>query len=165
MREPYMHQIATGSKTFEFRKYPFPRSVQRIWFYRTAPHSSIAHVCEISPARTRRPGDPPLRRPAAPRPRTGQSRVQRPPRGLGRVRLRVPDSIRVPAREPAHDGAVEEGAWHQGGPERPGLYAGFDYRGCGLAGGGEAVGCCGCWRWGLRIRAEDEKKIPIHVVM
>ena len=60
MQEPYMQQIANGEKTFEFRKYLIPASVQRIWFYRTAPHSSISHVCEISPARTRSPGDAPL---------------------------------------------------------------------------------------------------------
>lgn len=55
-----MQQIASGVKTFEFRKYRIADSVKRIWFYRTAPHSSIEYVCEISPARTRNPGDEPL---------------------------------------------------------------------------------------------------------
>ncbi|PGH18360.1 hypothetical protein AJ79_00426 [Helicocarpus griseus UAMH5409] len=35
-------------------------SVKRVWFYGTAPHSSITHVCETKPARTRKPGDRPL---------------------------------------------------------------------------------------------------------
>ncbi|KAL2361955.1 hypothetical protein RJZ56_005171 [Blastomyces dermatitidis] len=34
--------------------------VKRIRFYRTALHSSITHVCETLPARTRNPGDLPL---------------------------------------------------------------------------------------------------------
>ncbi|KAI1918102.1 hypothetical protein LOZ53_001176 [Ophidiomyces ophidiicola] len=60
MQDPYMSQIIDGTKTYEFRKYCLKRSVRRIWFYRTAPHSSITHVCEILPARTRNPGDAPL---------------------------------------------------------------------------------------------------------
>ncbi|KAK0632063.1 hypothetical protein B0T14DRAFT_20410 [Immersiella caudata] len=31
-----------------------------MWFYRTAPHSAITHICEILPARTRKPGEAPL---------------------------------------------------------------------------------------------------------
>jgi len=57
MREPYMQQIVTGEKTYEFRKYCLKPSIERIWFYRTAPHSSIEYICEILPARTRNPGD------------------------------------------------------------------------------------------------------------
>ncbi|KAJ6004739.1 hypothetical protein N7540_012538 [Penicillium herquei] len=60
MRDPYMTQIIEGVKNHEFRKYRLKVSVQRIWFYRTAPHSSITHVCEILPARTRNPDDAPL---------------------------------------------------------------------------------------------------------
>jgi predicted transcriptional regulator len=57
MQEPYMQQIVTGEKTHEFRKYCLKHSIQRIWFYRTAPHSSIEYICEILPAKTRNPGD------------------------------------------------------------------------------------------------------------
>lgn len=60
MQEPYMQQIVSGEKTYEFRKYCLKQSIKRIWFYVTAPHSSIEYVCEISPARTRNPGDAPL---------------------------------------------------------------------------------------------------------
>lgn len=60
MQEPYMTQIADGSKPYEFRKYHLKPSVQRIWFCRTAPHSSISHICEIAPAQTRNPDDAPL---------------------------------------------------------------------------------------------------------
>ena len=34
--------------------------MKRVWFYLKAPLSHISYVCEIDPARTRRPGDPPL---------------------------------------------------------------------------------------------------------
>ena len=60
MQDPYMQQIINGTKNYEFRKYCLKHSVRRIWFYRTAPHSAITHVCEILPAQTRNPGDPPL---------------------------------------------------------------------------------------------------------
>jgi hypothetical protein len=60
MQEPYMQQIISGEKTYEFRKYRLNKSVKRIWFYRTAPYSSLDYVCEILPARTRDPGDEPL---------------------------------------------------------------------------------------------------------
>ncbi|KAK2762746.1 hypothetical protein FQN54_000920 [Arachnomyces sp. PD_36] len=60
MQDPYMDQIIDGTKNYEFRKYRLKPSVKRIWFYRTAPHSSITHICEILPARTRDAGDPPL---------------------------------------------------------------------------------------------------------
>jgi predicted transcriptional regulator len=55
-----MQQIVQGTKTYEFRKYRLKPSIKRIWFYRTAPHSSIEYVCEILPAATRNPGDAPL---------------------------------------------------------------------------------------------------------
>lgn len=60
MQDPYMIQITDGRKNYEFRKYCLKPCVKRIWFYRTAPHSSITHVCETLPARTRNSGDPPL---------------------------------------------------------------------------------------------------------
>jgi len=55
-----MGQIVNGTKNHEFRKYRLKPSIKRIWFYRTAPHSALTHICEILPARTRNPGDPPL---------------------------------------------------------------------------------------------------------
>jgi len=55
-----MQQIVTGEKTYEFRKYCLEQSVKRIWFYSTAPQSSIDYICEVLPAKTRNPGDPPL---------------------------------------------------------------------------------------------------------
>lgn len=57
IQDPYMGQIVDGTETYEFRKYRMQPSVKRIWFYRTAPHSSITHVCEVLPARTRNEGD------------------------------------------------------------------------------------------------------------
>ncbi|OAT11208.1 hypothetical protein BDBG_06151 [Blastomyces gilchristii SLH14081] len=60
MQDPYMTQITDGRKNYEFRKYCLKPCVKRIWFYRTAPHSSITHVCETLPARTRNPEDLPL---------------------------------------------------------------------------------------------------------
>lgn len=60
MQDPYMTQIVDGVKNYEFRKYRISHSVQRIWFCRTAPYSSITHICEILPAATRNPGDAPL---------------------------------------------------------------------------------------------------------
>ncbi|KAJ5641754.1 hypothetical protein N7490_005754 [Penicillium lividum] len=60
INDPYMDQIINGTKTYEFRKYKLTSEVKRIWFYRTSPYSSISHICEILPARTRNPGDLPL---------------------------------------------------------------------------------------------------------
>lgn len=51
-----MEQIATGLKNYQFRKQSLKASVRRIWYYRTAPYSSVDYVCEIfSPPRTRTP--------------------------------------------------------------------------------------------------------------
>ncbi|KAF8862671.1 hypothetical protein BDZ45DRAFT_616615 [Acephala macrosclerotiorum] len=55
-----MQQIVTGEKTYEFRKHCLEKSIKHIWFYRTAPYSSIEYVCEILQAKTRNPGDLPL---------------------------------------------------------------------------------------------------------
>lgn len=60
MQDPYMAQIIDSRKNYEFRKYFLKPSVKGIWFYRTAPRSSITHICETQPARTRNPGDTPL---------------------------------------------------------------------------------------------------------
>ncbi|KAH7309709.1 hypothetical protein B0I35DRAFT_440493 [Stachybotrys elegans] len=59
MNDPYMQQIIDGKKTYEFRKYNMA-GIERIWFYRTAPHSAITHICPVQKAATRREGDPPL---------------------------------------------------------------------------------------------------------
>lgn len=53
--DSYMQQIIDGTKTFEFRKYNMA-GVQRIWFYHTAPHSAVTHVCEVDSAVKRSPG-------------------------------------------------------------------------------------------------------------
>lgn len=77
--DDYMQQIVRGEKNYEFRKYRMTptvslsldlihslihsrlfHQVKRIWFYVTAPSSSIAYVCEIDPAVTREQGDPKL---------------------------------------------------------------------------------------------------------
>ncbi|KAJ5084203.1 hypothetical protein NUU61_008782 [Penicillium alfredii] len=57
MQDPYMNQIINRTKNHEFRKYRLKPEVKRIWFYRTAPHSSITHICETLPARTRNHAD------------------------------------------------------------------------------------------------------------
>ncbi|EWZ29743.1 uncharacterized protein FOBCDRAFT_280659 [Fusarium oxysporum Fo47] len=59
MNDPYMQQIIDGTKTYEFRKYNMA-GIQRIWFYRTAPHSAITHICPVNEAVTRNPDDQPL---------------------------------------------------------------------------------------------------------
>ncbi|KAI1042053.1 hypothetical protein LB505_007227 [Fusarium chuoi] len=59
MNDPYMKQIIDGTKTYEFRKYNMA-GIKRIWFYRTAPHSAITHICPVNEAVTRNPGDAPL---------------------------------------------------------------------------------------------------------
>ncbi|KAJ7499402.1 hypothetical protein FB451DRAFT_37216 [Mycena latifolia] len=60
MQGNYMDDIVRREKSYEFRKYRLLPSVQRVWFYLTAPRSHLAYVCEIDPARTRAPGDAPL---------------------------------------------------------------------------------------------------------
>ncbi|KAJ5137037.1 hypothetical protein N7448_005591 [Penicillium atrosanguineum] len=60
IQDPYMAQIVDGTKNYEFRRYRLKPEVKRIWFYRTAPHSSITHVCETLLAQTRNPNDVPL---------------------------------------------------------------------------------------------------------
>lgn len=41
MQEPFMQQIVSGQKNHEFRRYRINPTVERVWFYRTAPHLSI----------------------------------------------------------------------------------------------------------------------------
>ena len=60
MTNDYMQQIVRREKNYEFRRYEIAPSVKRIWFYLNAPISSIVYICEIDPARTRKPGDEPL---------------------------------------------------------------------------------------------------------
>ena len=60
MRQPYMSQIVSGLKTYEFRKYLLSNNIKRVWFYVTAPECRISHICEINPARTRTSKDGPL---------------------------------------------------------------------------------------------------------
>ena len=60
MNQPYMRQIVSGVKTYEFRKYRLSKDIKRVWFYVTAPESRISHICDIGVARTRGPGDTPL---------------------------------------------------------------------------------------------------------
>ena len=60
MTDDYMQQIVCREKNYEFRRYEIAPSVKRIWFYLNAPISSIVYICEIDPARTRKPGDEPL---------------------------------------------------------------------------------------------------------
>lgn len=55
-----MQQIVDGKKNYEFRKYCLKPSVKRVWFYRTAPYSSIEFICEILPAAKRKLCDAPL---------------------------------------------------------------------------------------------------------
>ncbi|KAF8056308.1 hypothetical protein FPV67DRAFT_1532175 [Lyophyllum atratum] len=56
----HLQEIVLGHQNHEFRKTRLPPSVQRIWFYTPLPHSHITYICEIGPATTRNPGDPPL---------------------------------------------------------------------------------------------------------
>ncbi|KAJ7506677.1 hypothetical protein B0H11DRAFT_239529 [Mycena galericulata] len=61
MTDNYMQNIVRHEKNHEFRRYRISSSVQRIWFYLTAPLSHIAYICEIDPAQTRlSESDPPL---------------------------------------------------------------------------------------------------------
>jgi predicted transcriptional regulator len=60
INQPYMGQIVSGLKTFEFRKYRMSQDIKRVWFYVTKPESRISHICDIGVAKTRNPGDAPL---------------------------------------------------------------------------------------------------------
>ena len=47
--DPYIMQIVNREKKFAFRKHHLAATVERIWFYRTAPHSCMEYICEIDP--------------------------------------------------------------------------------------------------------------------
>ncbi|KAK6907912.1 hypothetical protein L486_05835 [Kwoniella mangroviensis CBS 10435] len=51
--EDYIQQIVQRLKSYEFRKRLYPETVKRIWFYETAPKSSITYICETHPAHIR----------------------------------------------------------------------------------------------------------------
>jgi predicted transcriptional regulator len=75
--EDYMNMIVNQTKTHEFRKKLYPPTVQRIWFYETAPISAITHICEIGPVvvRPKRsvPATPLSAPPTAPPPKVTRS--------------------------------------------------------------------------------------------
>lgn len=50
-----MQMIVNKTKNHEFRKKLYPSTIERIWFYETAPISAITYVCEIAPALIRPP--------------------------------------------------------------------------------------------------------------
>lgn len=56
----YMHQIVIREKDHEFRKYRYPSTVARIWFYENAPVSAVTYICDVDQARTRTASDKPL---------------------------------------------------------------------------------------------------------
>lgn len=51
----HMAAIVDRSKTHEFRRVRYPATVQRIWFYETAPISAITYVCEVELGSARPP--------------------------------------------------------------------------------------------------------------
>jgi predicted transcriptional regulator len=51
----YMAMIVDRTKTHEFRRVKYPATVQRIWFYETAPVSAITYVCEMALGSARPP--------------------------------------------------------------------------------------------------------------
>ncbi|PIG89843.1 hypothetical protein AARAC_005885 [Aspergillus arachidicola] len=57
IKPEHMHNIATGAKNHEYRRYLLPSSVRRIWFYTSAPLSRIEHVAHISHGKV--PGEVP----------------------------------------------------------------------------------------------------------
>lgn len=53
--EDYMQMIVNQQKDHEFRKRLYPSTVQRIWFYETAPISAITYICDVGRAIIRPP--------------------------------------------------------------------------------------------------------------
>lgn len=45
-KAPYMDEILSGRKTYEFRRYALKRA-ERVWIYVSAPASALKYVCEI----------------------------------------------------------------------------------------------------------------------
>jgi len=50
-----MANIASRTKTHEFRKYLIPTSVKRMWFYTTAPIQRLQYIASIGTAKS--PGE------------------------------------------------------------------------------------------------------------
>ena len=50
--------IVDRTKTHEFRSTLYPASVLRIWFYQTAPTSTLTYICEVDPGLARDPAHP-----------------------------------------------------------------------------------------------------------
>ena len=57
IKPEHLHNIATGVKNHEYRRYLLPSSVRRIWFYTSAPLSRIEYVARISHGKV--PGEVP----------------------------------------------------------------------------------------------------------
>lgn len=57
IKPEHISNIASGAKNHEYRRYLLPSSVQRIWFYTTAPVSQLTFVARISGGKT--PGQVP----------------------------------------------------------------------------------------------------------
>jgi len=57
IKPEHINNIATAKKNHEYRKYKLPASVERIWFYTTAPTSAIQYIAFISGAKE--PGEVP----------------------------------------------------------------------------------------------------------
>ncbi|KAI5477558.1 hypothetical protein MNV49_006146 [Pseudohyphozyma bogoriensis] len=55
IKPEFMDLIASRKKNHEFRKYRLKETVERLWFYQTAPVSAITHVCTCSRAKV--PGE------------------------------------------------------------------------------------------------------------
>ena len=51
----HMANIASRTKTHEFRKYLIPTSVKRMWFYTTAPIQRLQYIASIGTAKS--PGE------------------------------------------------------------------------------------------------------------
>jgi predicted transcriptional regulator len=51
MNQPYMDQIVSGDRTYEFRKYKLSPQIKRVWFYTTSPECRISYICGINPAK------------------------------------------------------------------------------------------------------------------
>jgi len=50
-----MAMIVQRQKTHEFRTRRYPPTVERVWFYETAPTSAITYICHVGPVVVRPP--------------------------------------------------------------------------------------------------------------
>ncbi|KAH0536171.1 hypothetical protein FGG08_006935 [Glutinoglossum americanum] len=57
IKPEYISSIASRHKNHEYRNYRLPSSVRRIWFYTSAPISSLHYIARVSSAKT--PGQVP----------------------------------------------------------------------------------------------------------